>query len=162
MIVVIVVVVSLGLCMASLDLGSTRHQGMISGVRMFGQAGPYRPASSSSSLRSHDSDQVGRDICSPTHESGPVVPLESMAESSGTELFGDRHYRFSSGRQWSLICWRENPLYFLHTVTVTADASMVGRVVSPRGWNYIPAPPRVGRLEGRCSTSMAWSSVRFV
>ena len=62
-----------------------------------GQAGAYRPVSSSSSLRSHDSDQVGRVIYSPMHESGPAVPLEPRVEFYGTELFGGRRYQFSSG-----------------------------------------------------------------
>ena len=83
----IVIVMSPGQCMATLDLGLPSTRTMISDVRTFGQAGPYRPASSCSSLRSHDSDQVGCDVCSPMHESGPVVPLESMVESSGT-MFG--------------------------------------------------------------------------
>ena len=64
---------------------------------MFGQADTYRPASSSSSLRSHGSEQVGRVEYSPMHESGPVVPLESRVEFSGTEHFGGRHYQFSLG-----------------------------------------------------------------
>ena len=72
----IVMVVSPGQCMACLDLGTRRH-GMISGVGTFGQAGTYRPVSSPSSLRSHDSDQVGYVIYSPTHETGPAVLLES-------------------------------------------------------------------------------------
>ena len=69
----IVMVVSPGQCMASLDLG-TKCQGMISGVGMFGQAGTYRPVFSSSPLRSHDSDQVGRAVCSPTQECSNGAP----------------------------------------------------------------------------------------
>ena len=40
----VVMVVSPGRCRDSLDLG-IKHQGMISGVRSFGQAGAYRPVS---------------------------------------------------------------------------------------------------------------------
>ena len=61
------------------------------------QAGAYRSASSSSSLRSHDSDWVGHVVYSPMQESGPAVPLEPRVEFSGTELVGSRHYHFSSG-----------------------------------------------------------------
>ena len=90
----IVVVVSPGQCMASLDLGTDR-QGMISGVRTFGQAGAYRPVFSSSPLRSHDSDRVGRAVFSPTQECSTGAP-EPRVESSGAELVGGRHYRLSS------------------------------------------------------------------
>ena len=65
----------------------------------FARRAPTSQHISSSSLRSHGNDQVGHDVCSPMHESGPVVSQESMVESSGTEPFGVRHYRFSSERQ---------------------------------------------------------------
>ena len=94
----IVMVVSPGQCMGSLDLG-TKRQGMISGVRTFGQAGAYRPVFSSSPLMSHDSDRVGRAVFSPTQECSTGA-LEPRVESSGTELVGGCHYRLSSGRQW--------------------------------------------------------------
>ena len=95
-------VVSPGQWMAILHLG-TRRLGMISGVGTFGQAGAYRPVPSSWSLRSHDSDRVGRVVYSPTHESGLAVPLKPRVEFSRTELFGGRHYRFGSGRQWGTV-----------------------------------------------------------
>ena len=94
----IVMVVIPGQCMARLDLG-TKCQGMISSVRTFGQAGTYRPVFSSSVLRSHDSDQVGRAVFSPTQECSTGAP-ETRVESSGIELVGGRQYRLSSGRHW--------------------------------------------------------------
>ena len=51
----------------------------------------------SSSPGSHGGDLLGHTVCSPTHETGPVVPQESMVESSGTEPSGVRQFRFSLG-----------------------------------------------------------------
>ena len=86
----VVMVVSPGRCRDSLDLG-IKHQGMISGVRSFGQAGAYRPVFSSSPLRSHDSDRVGRAVFSPTQECSTSA-TEPRFESFGAELVGGNHY----------------------------------------------------------------------
>ena len=101
--------------------------GLISGIRISGipRWAPTSQLISSSSLGSHGSDQLGHDAGSPMDESSPVVPQESMVESSGTEEFCGRHYRFRSGRQWRTVEGR--PFRFpLHTVTVTSDARIVG------------------------------------
>ena len=77
-IILVVIVVSPGQRMASLnlwDLPDTRLWFLVSGLFARWALTSHI---SFSSLRSHGSDHVGHHVGSPTHESGPVVPQESM------------------------------------------------------------------------------------
>ena len=151
-------VVSLGQCMASLDLG-TKCQGMISGVGTLARlvhTGQFsvlrclglRTATGLVVLYAH--------LC----RSAPAVPLEPRVEFCGTEPFGGRHYRLSLGRQWGTV--ESTQLEREPFVSTHCHCDHGGQYGGPGGRTKVPPSPWVGRPEGRRSKCMAWSSVRFV